>query len=307
MSWKNIVWEIIGQFARVLPPSLLELLLNSEGKVNRFARLGLIKRDVTVRHGVASGLKFNAGAYNPDTAIGTYEMPVQEILSQYLKPGDIFYDLGANVGFFTILAAKILSPAGKVYAFEPEAENAATLRRNVELNNFAHITVIEKAVSKTTGVEKLWLKEYCGSHTLASPITKFDPKQCITVNTVSTDDLLQKKAVELPAFLKIKECITVNTVSIDDLLEQKAIEPPTFVKIDVEGAEIDVLYGMSQTIQKWQPIIIYEVDDEKKEGLLNKQKEINDFLLPYGYEIKSLAQSYSGISWNVGHAIAIPA
>jgi FkbM family methyltransferase len=279
MSWKNIVWEIIGQFARVLPPSWLESLLNSKGKVGRFARLGLIKRDVTVRHGVASGVKFNAGAYNPDTALGTYEMPVQEVFSQYLKPGDIFYDIGANVGFFTILAAKIVGYGGKVYAFEPEPVNASTVRRNAELNNFAHVTVIEKAVSRSTGVEELWLTEYCGGHTLASVGTKVDTK----------------------------ESITVNTVSIDDLLQQKEIDPPTFVKIDVEGAEIDVLQGMSQTIQECQPIIIYEVDDEKKEGLLNKQKEIDDFLLSHGYEIKSLAQSYLGISVNVGHAVAIPA
>ena len=307
MSWKNRCWEIIGQFSRVLPLSLLEFLLSYKGKVNRLARLGLIKRDVTIRHGVASGVKFNAGLYNPDTALGTYEMPVQKVLSQYLQPGDIFYDLGANVGFFTILGAKIVGSAGKVYAFEPEEVNAATLRRNAEINHFAHITVIEKAVSKTTGIEKFWLRRYCGSHALESASINSAPKKCITVNTIASGNLLQQKAVELPEFLKIKECITVNTVSIDDLLQQKAIEPPTFVKIDVEGAEIDALYGMSQTIAKWKPVIIYEVDDQKKEGLLNKQTEIEDFLLSYGYEIKSLAQSYSGISWNVEHAIAIPA
>ncbi|MDJ0734025.1 MAG: FkbM family methyltransferase [Nostocaceae cyanobacterium] len=278
MGWKNIAWEIIGSVARILPPKWLESRLNSPGKIGHFASLGLIKRDLTVKYGIASGLKFNAGAYNPDTALGTYEMPVQEVLSQYLQPGNIFYDIGANVGFFTIVAAKIVGSQGKVYAFEPEAENAKMVRWNAQLNNYNHVTVVEKAVSRSTGVEQLWLAENSGGHTLAS------------VGTISD----------------AKETITVNTVSIDELLQQKEIEPPTFVKIDVEGAEIDVLYGMSQTIKEYQPIIIYEVDDEKEEGLLNKQKEIDDFLLSYGYKIKSLAESYPGNPWNVGHAIAIP-
>ena len=267
--------------------------------------MGLIERDLTVKYGLASGVKFNAGAYNPDTSLGTYEIPVQEVLSQYLKPGSIFYDIGANVGFFTILGAKIVNSSGKVYAFEPEAKNAATLRRNAKQNNFDNVTVIEKAVSKTTGEEKLWLREYCGSHSLASDDSEF-ALQATKGRELSSNNTPQQ-AESVPSFLKIRECVTVDTVAIDDLLQQQQIEPPTLVKIDVEGAEINVLQGMSQTLKKYHPIIIYEVDDENQEGLLGKRKQVDDFLLAHGYEIKPLAESYREISWNVGHAIAIPA
>lgn len=279
MAWKNIAWKIIGLVARVLPPSWLESLLSSEGKIGYFARLGLNNRDVTVRHGVASGLKFNAGAYNLDTALGTYEMPVQEVLAQYLKPKDIFYDIGANVGFFTVVAAKLVGASGKVYAFEPEPVNVATLRHNIQINKFSHVTAIEKAVSRTTGQEELLLSDYCGGHTLAT----------IGLQAGS------------------RQAIAIDAISIDDLVKLKEIEPPTFVKIDVEGTEIDVLYGMSQTIKECQPIIIYEVDDKKTENLLLKKEEIDAFLQERGYKIKNLAESYPTISWNVGHAIAIPA
>ncbi len=85
--------------------------------------------------------------------------------AQYLKPGDIFYDIGANVGFFTVVAAKLVGASGKVYAFEPEAVNAATLRHNAQINKFAHVTAIEKAVSRTTGQAELLLSDYCGGHT----------------------------------------------------------------------------------------------------------------------------------------------
>lgn len=277
MGWKNITWTILSLVARNLPLSWLKSL-PSQGKLGRFARLGLIKRDVAIAHGVAAGLKFNAGAYNLDTALGIYEMPVQETLSQYLKPGDIFYDIGANVGFFTIVAAKLVGSSGKVYAFEPEAENVATLRHNAQINRFTHVSAIAKAVSRTTGQAEFLLANYCGGHTLATVGSRADAR----------------------------DVISIDVVSIDDAIGQNEIDPPTFVKIDVEGAEIDVLYGMTQTIKEYQPIILYEVDDRNKENLLSKQEEIAAFLRERGYAIENLADSYPKISWNVGHAIAIP-
>ncbi|NJK47790.1 FkbM family methyltransferase [Candidatus Gracilibacteria bacterium] len=277
MGLKNITWTILSLVARSLPLSWLESL-PSKGKLGHFARVGLIKRDLTIKHGVAAGLKFNAGAYNLDTALGTYEMSVQETLSQYLKPGDIFYDIGANVGFFTILAAKLVGSSGKVYAFEPEAVNVATLQHNIQINRFTHVSAIAKAVSRTTGQAELLLAAYSGGHTLATVGSRADAR----------------------------DIINIDVVSIDDLLKQKEIDPPTLVKIDVEGAEIDVLYGMTQTIQEYQPIILYEVDDRNKEIMLSKREEIASFLREYGYEIENLADAYPKISWNVGHAIAIP-
>jgi FkbM family methyltransferase len=277
MGWKAISWTILSVVARSLPISWLESL-PAKGKLGRFARVGFIKRDVTVKHGVAAGLKFNAGAYNLDTALGTYEMPVQETLAQYLKPGDIFYDIGANVGFFTIVAAKLVGSSGKVYAFEPEAANIATLRHNIQINRFTHVSAIAKAVSRTTGQGELLLAAYCGGHTLA----------------------------KVGSRAAARDVVNIDVISIDDAIGQNEIAPPTFVKIDVEGAEIDVLYGMTQTIQKYQPIVLYEVDDRNKEIMLSKREEIASFLREWGYEIKYLADAYPKISWNVGHAIAIP-
>jgi FkbM family methyltransferase len=277
MGLKSLIWTSLSLIARSLPISWLESL-PSKGKLGRFARIGLIKRDVTIKHGVAAGLKFNAGAYNLDTALGTYEMPVQETLAQYLKLGDIFYDIGANVGFFTIVAAKLVGSSGQVYAFEPEAENMATLQHNARINGFTHINAIAKAVSRTTGQGELLLADYCGGHTLAK------------VGSRSA----------------ARNVVSIDVISIDDLLSQNEIEPPQFVKIDVEGAEIDVLYGMTQTIQEYQPIILYEVDDRNKEIMLSKREEIASFLREYGYEVKDLVDAYPKIAWNVGHAIAIP-
>jgi FkbM family methyltransferase len=207
MNWKPIIFKIVTPVAQAIPPSYLEVLFAKQA-FSWMARLGLMSRDVTIRHGVASGLKFNAGAYNLETALGTYEMPVQEMLSQYLTPGSVFYDIGANVVFFTVVAAKLVAASGQVYAFEPESENARILRHNIQTNHFDQVRVIEKALSHSTGKSELILDDYCGGHTLLAADTEVDSSNKISV----------------------------DVIAIDDLLQMGSTAPPTFVKIDVEGA-----------------------------------------------------------------------
>src|SRR5882757_11121436 len=77
---------------------------------------------------------------------GTLEPPVQEALRRLLAPGDVFYDIGANVGFFTILGARLVGPQGHVVAFEPVPACARAVGRNIELNGFAHAEIREAAV-----------------------------------------------------------------------------------------------------------------------------------------------------------------
>jgi FkbM family methyltransferase len=254
------------------------LKLDSIPNLPRVARLGLKKRNLTITEGVGAGLKFNTGAADSDFALGTYELPVQEILAKYLKSGDIFYDIGANIGFFSVIAARLVGTSGHIYAFEPVKENAACIRHNIKLNDFSQITLLEKAVSSSAGEGEMLLTLHPGGHALSTVYTPPD----------------------------IQSSLTVELVSIDDLVAQKILLPPTVVKIDVEGAEIDVLRGMKQTIQQFKPILIYEVDDGNKESLTQKSQEIETFISYFDYKITPLADAYPLIQWYVNHAIAIP-
>jgi FkbM family methyltransferase len=277
---KKMIKQFLGYILRLLPFRLIEWLaqLHPSPNAHRLVRLGIRNRNVTIRNGVGAGLKFNAGRANPDYALGTNELPVQQALLGYLNPGDIFYDIGANVGFFTVIGAKLVGPSGQVYAFEPVSENAAAIRHNAKINDFSKVTVLEKAVSSSTGKGELLLAEYPGGHTLSTAGTPPD----------------------------LKGSVTVDLVSIDDLVEQQRLTPPTVVKIDVEGAEIDVLHGMSQTIKAFKPAIVYEVDDRNKESFRRKGQELEAFMKSLGYQIVPLEAAYPGTRWNVGHAIAIP-
>ncbi|MGB3405414.1 MAG: FkbM family methyltransferase [Microcoleaceae cyanobacterium] len=233
---------------------------------------------VTWSQGLGTGLKFCPDKSNPDFAKGIYELPLQKAFASYLQPGHVFYDIGANIGFFTVLAAQLVGKSGSVYAFEPVPENAERVRYNAKLNQFSNVTVYQKAVSANTGEGNLLLAHHSGGATLS------------TVGT--PPDLRGSMQVEL--------------VCIDELVAKKKIKPPTAVKVDVEGAEIEVLKGMLKTIDQYKPIIFYEVDDGNKESFQQKSDALESFIRKLGYKIITLEDAYPTVAWNVGHAIAIP-
>jgi FkbM family methyltransferase len=117
----------------------------------RWASSKLIPRDaltwVQVQHGPAQGIWLHL---NPRTGRdyfhGDVEPEVQVVLRKYLRPGMTVYDIGANVGFFSLLAARLVGSAGEIAAFEADPEIAARLRENVARNQDARISVEEKAV-----------------------------------------------------------------------------------------------------------------------------------------------------------------
>jgi FkbM family methyltransferase len=244
----------------------------------RVATWWVRNRDVRIATGVGAGLRFRVGDANPSYAFGTNELPVQHALATYLKPGHVFCDIGANVGFFTVIAARLVGPSGRVYAFEPMPDNAVLLRRNVELNAFRHVTVVEKAVSSASGQGELLLSHFSGGSALLTATAPPD----------------------------LKGRIPVELVSVDDLVAGRDVAAPNVVKIDVEGAELDVLRGMSATIQAHKPIIVYEVDDGDPEAFERKQADCRSFLQPFGYRLSVLENSYPYGDWRVANITAVP-
>lgn len=186
---------------------------------------------VRVQSGPAKGLQLEL---NPRTgqsyAKGDTELVVQEFLAAHLKAGDVFYDLGANIGLFTLIAARCVGPIGKVFSFEPDAEVSARLRRNVARNNFANVSIIESGVWSSTTVLPF----------TASPATSPDRGFGTFVgSTTSGSDSL------------------TPCVSIDDFAREHPF--PTAIKCDVESAEIEVLKGALATFARHRPWILCEV------------------------------------------------
>lgn len=226
------------------------------------------RQDVVISHGVAAGLRFNAAGANPGYALGTSEPLVQGTLRELVKAGQIVYDIGANVGFFTVLLGRLVGSGGAVYAFEPVPETSRSARHNAELNGFAHITVFANAVGRRTGTVQLALR---GESTWA----KF------------ADEQTTGPTLEVPL------------VAIDDLVSAGTIRPPSLVKIDVEGAELEVIEGMRRTLAAHRSVILCEMH--------GKNAAFADLMREVGYDVRPLESDapLASASWDV-HALATP-
>jgi FkbM family methyltransferase len=210
----------------------------------------LVAGEGTIKHGVGAGLKFDATGLAPGFVLGTTDPREQEALARYLKPGGVFYDIGANAGFFCVLAARLVGPEGAVYAFEPHPANAARIRKNSTLNGFA-IQVVEAAVCDSVGQTTLHLEGV----------------SCPSI-----------------AFGQDRGGVPVATVTVDHLIAERGFRPPDYVVIDAEGAELRVLDGMRQTLRSRRPVVLVEVH-----WLGRAFEEYGDRLLrPLGYTIQNL-------------------
>ena len=150
---------------------------------------------------------------------GGPEKLTTEMFKNVVKEGDVVLDLGANIGYYSLLAARLVGEKGKVYAFEPEPVNYSLLLKNIELNGYDNIVAVQKAVSNVAGKVRLFLdKKDTGAHTIYQPD---DEREFTEVESVILDD-----------FFKAKE------------------HPINVIKMDVEGAEMAAFSGMDRIIRE---------------------------------------------------------
>jgi FkbM family methyltransferase len=243
---------------------------------NKVARLiGVAPR---IGSGLGEGLRFDAGEALSSCITGEYEQPVQEAVSSMLHAGGVFFDIGANVGFFSMLAARMVGEAGAVYAFEPVPANAAKIERNASLNGFSHVHVLPVAISDEVGSRELLLAEHVGGSVLRSAGTP--------------PDLVGSMQAE--------------TTTIDTIVQRASVRMPDVVKIDVEGAELQVLKGMRRVLEEKRPRLIIEFDDAVREECEAKLGACRSFLESREYECAVLPSSYANQEWFVQHLTAFP-
>jgi len=189
-------------------------------------------RDGVISHGVGKGLRFNVGNANAGFFLGTSEPAVQYVLSLLTCPGMVVYDAGANVGFLTVIAARLVAPRGRVIAFEPLPTNIAALHHNIALNAFTHVTVRPEALGAV------------------------DAAAVFHVSTNPTWGKLASFGKEPGG--KIDE-IDVAIRRLDSVREEADLPLPSLMKIDVEGAEADVLDGAAETLRHSRPLLLIEL------------------------------------------------
>jgi FkbM family methyltransferase len=191
------------------------------------------QKRLRVKAGPAMGLVFELNPRWEHTAWeGTYEQSLQRLFVKFLRPGTIVFDVGANYGFYAVLAAR---EGADVFAFEPDKENAEALARHADMNGLAfHIHIVSSAVYSYTGNIALEPPDMAGSHGNAHT----RPQESETVN-----------AMHVP-------CIT-----LDNFIQTNP--QPNLVKMDVEGAESEVLKGADQLFHTSRPYLLCEIHDQR--------------------------------------------
>lgn len=158
--------------------------------------------------------------YSPIFFFGEYEPAESAVVRHVLEPGDFAVDVGANHGWFSILMASTVSPAGSVWAIEPVPATASRLARNTGRNPELPIQIFEVALGAKTGEAVIHLFEGL-------------PDGHASASTLGRGDHLG---------------VRVPRRTLDELLAGETRRPPTLVKLDAEGAELDVLRGAAETI-----------------------------------------------------------
>ncbi len=200
-------------------------------------RMGLVSvMDEGQEHFTFDGCRFRFDRANRDLAMGVlttgeYEAATLAAICALLQPDGGFLDLGANLGFFTVLAARTLGPSGRVHAFEPTPTTAAILRANVADNGVAdRVVVVEKAVSDRPGIARFSL---------------YDAAQANQLSVAGTDGATGT--------------IEVEVTTVDSYLESLGWPRIDVIKMDVEGVETKVLDGMRELVRRQPGVrVIFE-------------------------------------------------
>lgn len=214
---------------------------------------------VQIQHGPGQGLWIRL---NPRTGQnvqkGIGEPQVQKAVVDHLRPGMTFYDLGANIGFFSLMAARLVGPQGRVVSFEADPEIAARLRENLARNQFTQAQVERKAV---------WSEPGTVSFERVDPNTSPDRG----LGHVSTNG-------------SAPDTITVEAVSLDQYTASHP--PPDFLKCDVEGAEVAVFQGANRLLAAKRPILLVEMHSPEN------HRSLLDQFAGHGYRCQSLDDTH---------------
>jgi FkbM family methyltransferase len=175
-----------------------------------------------ILRGPMRGKRWIVGSSNHGCWLGTYEHSKQKLFSATIQPNDVVYDLGANVGYYSLLASVLVGPHGHVFSFEPAPRNLGLLRRHLQLNRIENCSVFDVAVSSSNGT------------------ARFDFGPDPHMGHLAGDS---------------ENTVSMRTVALDSLVASGQIKPPNLIKCDIEGGELDALTGAAETLSEYAPSI----------------------------------------------------
>ena len=220
------------------------------------------RRDTTISHHYTGDLvRLNCFKHRNYWYMGRRrEEDTIALVEKIVRPGDTCFDVGANIGYISLILARIADAGGRVFAFEPDPNNLVYLRQNV--GKKTNVSIIEAGVGAEAGTLELYTEDLTGQN--SSFIRDFDQ---LSVNAASAGVRAKVRPV------------TVPVVNLDEFVHERNLSP-SFIKIDVEGFELEVLHGASVLMRDHGPVLVVEVHERQE-----NQQSVFDYLDGAGYRI----------------------
>ncbi|HEY4800585.1 MAG TPA: FkbM family methyltransferase [Bacteroidia bacterium] len=191
-----------------------------------------------------------------------YEDLELQFLEASLKEGSVFVDIGANIGLFSLVASQKIGKNGRVISFEPFKKNFDALKKNISLNNSENIKTEKLAVAQTKSQMPIF----------------YDPKE-------SNQGMASLYSAKNPYYEQIE------TISLDEYFKDHSVGEVDFIKLDIEGGEYPALLGMKETLLKYGPKLLIEIDDEILSNTPFTSQQILSYLSELGYNKYFLDQT----------------
>jgi FkbM family methyltransferase len=192
--------------------------------------------------------------------LGTYEPELQAALHEFLKPGMTVYDVGANIGYVTLMLAHQTGANGKIFAFEALPVNVERIQKNIALNSLTNVTVVSGAVLDKTGSVTFYVHDSVGMGKAAGSAGRREEHY--------------------------KAEITVPGLSLDEFVYEQSNPAPEAVKMDIEGGEVLALPGMSRILREYHPLMLLELHGPESE------KVAWETLTAAGYTLYAMENDY---------------
>jgi len=213
-----------------------------------------------IRSGPGKGLWIHLNPrYEMEYLEGGYEAPVERILLSNLRPGTVFYDVGAHIAVFSLIAARNLGAHGSVFVFEPDPLNVRRIEEHVSRNQLDAIHIIPKAVCSSVGK--------------------------LRFQRASLQSSMNRGVLVEDASATEESTIEVESITLDAFARDNPL--PNLIKIDVEGSEAAVLQGSEEIFRSAKPLLLCENHHEQASS------EVTRWLLARAYTFQWLENSSS--------------
>jgi len=270
MNKNNFILKTASQAARFLPDSFKRLLYKLPFIAKPIRRLlnasspkGLTS--IKIASGPARGMRMSLDLHaEKDYWLGTYEPDLQIAAEKLIMPGDHIYDVGANIGYISLIAARLTGESGRVYSFEALPDNITRLKKNIAMNDL---------------FERVHIN-HCAITDRDEPIIFY----------THASGAMGKAAGSAGRDEDYGESITVKGLTLDHFTQTENLPLPDLIKMDIEGGEANALRGAERILSTKKPTLLIELHGQVA------AEQVWHIFHDHGYQIHAINKNFSRIT-----------